>query len=287
MTTKPKGSDKTDPALVNGTLVPTEEPASIDFSADEGSGMEGAGVEAFAIPFLGALQKLSPQCDEADAKYIAKAKAGQLVNTVTGQIWDGKTGVLFLPVAYQRRFLRWGPRGAANSGFKGEVMPETVLGLVASGTVVELEGRLYYPLPDGVVNEKKCERLAEVRNHFGLLIDEATQAHYPVLLVLSSTQIKKSKLLMSLLSGVKVPAGGRMVTPPTWANKVRVTTVAEQNDKGSWYGYRFALEGLVTNADQYKAAKAFHEAVLAGTGGTVNYADMDDKQPSEVPEGQF
>lgn len=253
---------------------------AINFAADAGSGMEGAGADSFAIPFLTVLQKISPQCDEADAKYIEGAKGGQLFNSVTGQLYDGKEGVIFLPAAYQRRFLRWGARGADGAGFKGEVMPEDVAALRDNGTVVEQDGRLYYPLPDGSINDKKCDHLADVRNHFGIIVN-ADGTYSQALLSLGSTQIKKSKLLMSLLSAVKVKTTTGMVTPPTWANRVRITSVAESNDKGSWSGYKFELEGFVTDKDQYDAAKAFHAAISGGTAGVVKYEETDTTPASD------
>jgi len=245
-----------------------------DISADSGAGMEGADASSFAIPFFVALQKLSPQCDEADAKFVEGAKGGMLFESVSGRLWDGKTGAIFLPTSYQRRFLRWGARGTSGSGFKGEMMPEDALQLRIAGKVLEQDGRMYFPLADGTINDKVCDRLVDVRNHFGLLYDEQKGALDRVLMVLGSTQIKKSKLLMSQLSAVKVQCNGKMVTPPTWANKVRVTLVPESNDKGSWFGYKFDLAGFVSDPEVYNAGKAFHQAILAGTSGTVNYSDV-------------
>lgn len=248
--------------------------SAIDFGADAGAGMEGADDQSFAIPFLTALQKISPQCDEAEAKYIEGAKGGMLCNSVTSQLFDGKTGCIFLPTSYQRRFLHWGPRGESNSGFKGDLTPEKVAQMRADGSIVEQDGQLYFPLPDGSINDKKCDRLSDTRNHFGILVDEATGAYSQVLLSLGSTQIKKSKLLMSLLSAVKVKNGaGALVTPPTWANKVRITTVLESNDKGSWYGYKFELDGFVASAEQYAAGKSFHDTISSGQAGPVQYVE--------------
>jgi hypothetical protein len=71
----------------------------IDFLADIGGGMEGTDKESFAIPFLKVIQKTSPEVDEADAAYNAKAKPGMLMNSVTGELFNGKTGLTFLPCA--------------------------------------------------------------------------------------------------------------------------------------------------------------------------------------------
>lgn len=244
--------------------------AAIDYTAGGGAGMEGAGAEAFAIPFLTVLQKGSPQVDEDDSAHVKGAKAGMLFETVSGRLYDGREGALLVPCAYRRTFLRWGPRDAG-TGFRGEYSPERVAEERARGGIVELEGRLYAPLEDGTVHDKKCDRFAEVRNHYCLLVDMEELTFAQVLLSLTSTQIKKSKALMSMLAAVRVGPPNNRRMPDTFANLIRVTTVPESNDKGSWYGVRFALEGLVGDLPEgigpsvYQAGLEFNRSVAAGS----------------------
>jgi hypothetical protein len=234
------------------------------FAADAGSGMEGATAESFAIPFISVLQKMSPQVDEADGAFVDGAKAGMFFENVTNTLTDGKTGVSVVPCAYRRVFLRWGPRGTPGAGFKGELAPEVVAQMRADGKIAELDGRLYVPAADGTVNPATSDRVADTRNHYVLLIDEKTGAWTQALLSLASTQIKKSKMLMSALASVKLTGPSGMYTPPTFANTVRVTSVPESNDKGTWHGVKFELTGRVARAEVYAAAKAFHASVAAG-----------------------
>lgn len=235
------------------------------FAADAGSGMEGATSESFAIPFLSVLQKGSPQVDEASGAAVEGAKAGMLWDNVAGRMFDGKTGVSLVPCAYRRVFLRWAPKGSQGSGFKGELSADQVAGMRAAGQIVDLDGRLYMPLPDGTVNDKKCDRISDTRNHYVLLVDPASGAWAQALLSLTSTQIKKSKMLMSALASVKLNGPSGMYTPPTFANVVRLTTMPESNDKGTWFGTKFELAGRVDRAELYAAAKAFHASVATGS----------------------
>ncbi len=244
-------------------------PAKFDFEGDVGAGMEGTDKDSFAIPFLTVVQKMSPQVDETDPKFIEKARPGMLTDTVTDELFSGKDGVIFLPCAYQRRFLQWAPRDTGG-GFKGEVLPEQAAQMEQDGEVVNQDGRLYFPLKDGTVNEKKCDFLADTRNHFGILINPTTGVISPALLSLSSTQIKKSKQLMTLLNGVKVEGSKGKVTPPTWVNQVRITTVPESNDKGSWHGVKVQLEGFIGTQELYDAGKELHDIIAAGK-ANVNY----------------
>lgn len=243
----------------------------VDFMQDAGAGMEKTDKESFAIPFLRALQKNSPQVDEADAGYVAGAKAGQLFNSVTQELFEGKDGVTFLPCYFQRTFLRWAPRGA-DGGMKGEYSPEEVAELRASGAVREVEGRLYFPDESGEVNPKKCDHLADTRSHFGILVDDKTGEAQQVLLALTSTQIKKSKRLMSMLNSVKVKGPNGLVTPPTWVNRIKLTTALESNSEGNWYGINVERDGFIQDQSLYDTGKAFYETIKAGE-AKVNYAE--------------
>lgn len=259
-------------ATVNAKSAALVDPATLDFAADAGAGMEGAGQDSFAIPFLTVLQKGSPQVDEASGAAIEGARAGMLFDNVTGRLFSGKEGVLIVPCSYRREFLRWGAR-SNGGGFKGAFTPEVVAEMRAKGSIVDLDGRLYAPEADGSVSPDKSDRFNDTRNHYVLVIDAATGGWTEALLSLTSTQIKKSKMLMSALAAVKLKnAAGQMFTPPTFANYVRVTTVGESNDKGTWFGVKFELAGTVDRNEIYAAAKAFHATIAKG-GVQVRYED--------------
>ena len=253
----------------------------IDFAADAGAGMEGADKDSYAIPFLRVLQKISPQCDEADSQYIEGAKGGMILNTVTGELYPSDEGVIVLPCAFQRKFLRWAPRGSER-GFMGEVEPEDVAEMRAEGIVKDFEGKLLVVNSEGEVSEKKSDRLVDTRSHFCIVAAEAGASQ--AVLPLSSTQIKKSKQLMSMLTSAKVPTENGPVTPPTWMNQIRMTTVLESNDQGSWYGVKFSAEGFIEDPSLYAAGKLFHDAIAAGE-LKVNY--QADAEGAESTDGKF
>ena len=262
----------------NAVVVKKEQPLAlvglVDFAADAGAGMENAGQESFAIPFLTVLQKGSPQVDEASGAAIEGAKAGMLFENVTGRMFPGKEGVTLVPCFYRREFLRWGGRDTGG-GFKGSCTPEVVADMRNKGKIVDFEGRLYGPEQDGAVNPNKSDRFNDTRNHYVLIIDSESGAWTEALLSLSSTQIKKSKMLMSALASVKLKnAADQMYTPPTFANYVRINTIPESNDKGTWFGVKFELAGQVDRAEIYSAAKAFH-ANITRDSVQVKYENTD------------
>jgi len=226
---------------------------AFSFGADLGAGMEGADKESFAIPFLRVIQSGSPQVKRTEAAYNPAAKEGMLINSVTGELIDGDAGLIIIPCAFQRRFIRWAGEGKPNKGaYLGEFLPEEVEAMKATGKVVEFDG---YPTIEG-------DDLTDTRSHY-VLVETAngvTQALFP----LTSTQIKKSKQLLSILSNIKVCVDGKLVTPPTWLNRIKVTTVPESNEKGSWMGVKFEPVGFVQDEEVYNAGKEFHDTVTAG-----------------------
>lgn len=232
--------------------------------ADFGGGFEGTDSESFAIPFLQILQKMSPLVDEDNARYVSGAKAGMIFNTVTQELFDGKKGVLLIPCAYKRSFILWGGR-EGDGGFKGEFTVEEFEALKADPTKVSIvEGRAYVPDSDGMVNEKKSDYYADTRSHFVLVLNEETGEFAQALLSLSSSQIKASKMLMTALNQKKLKTPKGLMTPPTFANIVRLTTQGMSNDKGSWSGAKFELESMVTDQNLFENAKAFYKDIVAG-----------------------
>lgn len=241
----------------------TEVKNSIVFSQEDfGAGLEGADKDSFAIPFLRILQTNSPQCEESSVDYVPGAKAGMFINSVTGQLYDGKEGLVFLHCGFQRRFIRWAPR-TSGSGYLGDYSPSEADALQMKGEVVSHENRLYFINKAGETpDRKKNDQLSDTRSHYGLLLGDGRASQ--VLLALSSTQIKKSKQMLSILSDAKMEMEGRLVTPPTWMTKIRLQTALEQNDEGSWYGLKVQPEGFIDDASIYAAGKAFNNMVKDG-----------------------
>ena len=233
-----------------------------DFGSN--AGFEGADKDSFAIPFLQILQKMSPKVDEDHAEYIPGAKAGMLFNTVTGKLYDGKSGLHIVPCAYKRTYILWGGR-EGDGGYKGEFSVEEVEALRADETKLKVvDGRYYVPDADGNINEKKSDYYSDTRSHFVIVIDPETGEYGTAILSLASSQIKSSKKLLTSLQQKKVNTARGLQTPPTFANLVKVTTAGRSNESGSWSGIEFALDGLVQDKNVYAAAKEFYRTVVAG-----------------------
>lgn len=223
-------------------------------TAGAGRGFEEADADSYAIPFLTVMQKTTPWCDPDDEAYIKGAKPGMFINTVTLEMYEE---VSIMLCHFQRVFIRWAPR-SAGGGFKGIFQPSAIAGMEASGVIKQSEeGRWYFPLPDGTINETKCDILTDTRHHFCMIIDEES-APSGALVSLSRTQLKKSKNLMAAARKKFELEGGDMFD---WI--YTASTRDEENDKGKWKGWVFALERKAT-AEERATGESFYNSVASG-----------------------
>jgi len=230
-------------------------PVNIDFSADSGAGFEEADSTSYAIPFIRVLQATSPQCKKKDAAYIPGAEEGDFLNTVTNKIYKGDIGVVVVPCHYAHKYNEWAPN---RGGYRGSHTAAEYLDLKKE-TRKDDEGRFYE------ANTATGNSLTDTREHYLILMDSDGGCDYG-LLVVSSTEIKKSKKWMSLMQGVKI--GGK--TAPMFSQMYKLTTVGESNDKGSWAGLKIEHLGTITNEAAYLAAKQFREMVRSGEASAAN-----------------
>jgi hypothetical protein len=241
---------------------------TISFEDDAGKGFEQADKDAFAIPFISILQSGSPQCKKSEGAYIKGAEEGMLFNTVTQEVLSGEIGITVIPCHYERVFLEFGDKDLGDNGFYGAHLPtsERVL-----STPVATEGNRAGKL---VTNDQHL--LSDTRQHYVLLV-KPDGTFSPAVIGMSSTQVKASRTWMSKMDGIKFKrADGSVYTPPMFSHTYQLTTVPQKNDQGAWMGWKIEVKETVTDPQLYNAAKAFREAVVAGTV----------KAKPEHPEGQ-
>jgi len=238
---------------------PTELALASQYEENAGAGFEEADRDAFAIPFLAVLQSNSPQCSKAEGEYIKGAEQGFLFNSVSQEVFDPEDqNVEIIPCHYSRSFIEWKARGDGGGGL-------VAIHNVADG--IELmkqttkDDKNKDALPNGNI-------LVDTRQHFCLLVvnGEAT----PVVISMSSTQMKKSKKWMTVMQNIKMARpNGTTFTPPMFAYHYTVETVPESNDQGSWFGWKITIGELVVENELFEQAKAFRDAVVAGEAKAV------------------
>lgn len=206
-----------------------------DFSSDAGMGFENVTQGDLSIPFLVILQDGSPQVKKTHPDYatqgIKGAMAGHIFNTLTKRIYNPnieEDKVEFVPCFYQKLFVEWKSRDSGGGIVKSH--PDDRL---LQNTKKNDKGQDV--LPNGNI-------LTTTAYFFGFLITPDGD-HERCVIGLSSTQLKKARQWLSLATSIKFDGPNGKFTPPLFAHRYGLSTVPENNEKGSWYGWRVELIG--------------------------------------------
>jgi hypothetical protein len=210
-------------------------------------GFENMNQDDFALPFLRLLTNTSPEVGDVEG-----AMPGMIYNTVTGQLYDGKKGITVIPCAYVRQYIEWAPRGSG-SGAPIAIYP-------ATSDILSRTHREPGDNKDYLDNGNYIENTA---NHYVMVVNDAGVPE-PALITMKSTQLKKSRKWNSMMMSAKMIGKNGPYTPPMFSQLYRLTTQAESNDKGKWFGWEVERIGAIENADLYVAAKAFSSSISAG-----------------------
>jgi hypothetical protein len=217
------------------------------FEDDAQSGFAQMGSEDLALPFLKILTNMSPEIGEVDG-----ASPGMLYNSVTGELFDGKKGVMVVPCAYVRQYIEWLPRGQG-TGAPAAMYP-------ATSDILSKTHKVPGDQKDYLDNGNYIETTA---NHYVMVVsDEGAYNH--ALISMKSTQLKKSRKWNSMMMSVKLDGANGKFTPPMFSQVYRLTVVTESNDRGKWHGWEIERVGSIEDPGLYAAAKAFAESINAG-----------------------
>ena len=219
------------------------------FEADANKGAQNISQEDLALPFLKVLGQLSPEINSRDAKYIKGAQPGMILNTVTGDYYDGEKGINVLPVFYKRQYIEWQDRGAS---------------MGAPVAIHEVDSDLLSKVTRDKSNKDRLPNgnyLENTASHFVILMgDTPTTA----LISMKATQLKISRKWNSMMMGIKMQGKSGLFTPPTYSHIYNLKTVQQSNDKGTWFGWDVAKVGPVQDKAVYDIAKNFADRVSKG-----------------------
>ena len=229
------------------------------FERDAGKGLENMGQDDLALPFLKVLSRQDPILDDLES-----AKPGDILNTVSNQVYTGKTGIRVVPCHYQRRFVEWAPRGSGNGAPLNIYTPEDQRPRTERGDDNK----------DWVANGNGSY-LEETHQHYVLIINKDGTTT-PAVIAMKSTQMKKSRKWNSTIASLSLMGKNGPFTPPRFSHVYLLRTVSEENSKGSWHGWDITLEGLVEDAGQYGQAKSFSESIQKGDVEAKHTAEGDD-----------
>lgn len=227
-----------------------------DMEADAGAGFENASAEDYGIPFISILQKGSPQCDEDDDAYVEGARAGMFWDSGAMQILVDENGepvtsIHVTPVYYERRYNQWRDRDEGG-GFVGSHPADTK---ILEEAMRDERGRLV--LEDG-------SYLADTRQFFCMLYSPDLSSARPVLIGMSSTQIRAARQWMTRMTDFKVQGKQGKFTPPMYGQRWELTTIAQSNAKGSWRGWKIGEPSLTESREVFAKAQELRKAFQSG-----------------------
>lgn len=244
-------------------------PASMDDYADyAGKGFDNHSKEDYSIPFLHVLQAQSKQVEQ-----LENAKAGMIINTVTNDLYDGKSGITFVPAYTQHVYVEWVPR-EKGGGFVA--IHELDSAEVKKCRETQQFGK--YQLPNG-------NDLIETFYVYGVL-DKGDGAWEQAVIAFASTKIKKYKSWMVKARNIQLYDKAKKVrmTLPLFAHAFQLKTVQERNSKGQFYNWQVSFAGGVEDAamarlapddELFQAGVTTYEAVVKGV-ARADYASQNE-----------
>lgn len=254
------------PATQNNALVET------GLVSEGSTGTEDIRPTEFQMPGLRIVQSNSPQMVRNHAEYNPDAKAGFILNTATGEVWDGDIGLEVVVFARDYHYGEWIPRNEDGSGggFRGMHMPDEPIvqrALREQGRFKKLKWR------NADDEDVELVETGQLYVYYGEepMSAEGAQAAY---ISLASTNMPTYTQWLTRHVGWKYknPQTGRMREAPLWAYMWRLTTVPQSRGTQNWFTFkldlikRVPLESLTMQRDKdlFQMAAKMHESFVQG-----------------------
>ena len=197
-----------------------------------GRGSEDVKNEDLQTPRLKLVQAISDELKPKNSAFIEEARNGDLLNSVTKQLWKGEEGILVVNLKYVKRWNVWRNRKFKNGGLVASCMSEAEA----------IQARNEMALAEGVPLESQerldeCYEVLETPENWCLQIDPETCEMQPLIIDLPKTKQKKAREWNTL---IKQKGGDR------FAGIWQVRAVDEQNNSGEDYkNFAFSFVGYV------------------------------------------
>jgi hypothetical protein len=234
-----------------GTALTTGED---DFFSGAGAGMEDFSQGDFLVPYVRIVQALSKELQKGHAKYTEEASNGDFINSATRKVISGDKGFHAVPIHYAKRYQSWKPNNGGPAADYGS----------DSSTYDSLTPNEKGKRIDSLGNE-----VTETAQYFILIVDPETGDHEIAVLSFGGSQMKKSRQWNSLIASRRErKPDGTSVNPAMFFYSYHITSTAESNDQGSWYGFSIKEGPKVPELPRAKEifgfAKDTREQIMSG-----------------------
>jgi hypothetical protein len=238
-----------------------------DYIKNEQRGSENVSTEDIVIPRLELIQALSPAVKEGDPGFIAEARPGMLMNSVTKQLY-GKE-VMVVPIVFMKQWLVWKKRKYIDPKSGKEVQTEGGF-LGAFNSPEDAKARA----AEEPVDPAQIE-IIDTPQHLCLLINFNSGTYDEVMLSMPRTKAKISRQWNSM---IRLAGGDR------FSRVYRITSAIEKKTKGDYYNFVVAQSGWPAKPI-YNRAEKLWEQIQAGTRKVaMDVSDFDEADDTNAPD---
>lgn len=228
-----------------------DDSAMSKMSDDAKNYVDDTNPDDIAIPRLRILQSASDQVKKSSPEYITGAEEGDLFNTLSKTVFKAEDGVLFVPAKRRVVYLEWKDQ-AAGGGLVNNFGEDPTEFLNAE--VGENGKRL----------SESGNEIVKTYDFFGYILDLKAGKASEVVISMSKTQAKKAKNWNTIIRQLSDPKSGKQL--PEYAGVYKLTTVAESNDKGSWFNFNIESVGYTLGVPTigalvYEKAESFAKLI--------------------------
>ncbi len=245
------------------------------FQEDAGAGQETMSADDYAIPRITILQALSPQLQKNKSEFLDDADVGDICDTVSAQLWSGEEGIVVLPISYRRAYIEWKTR-EDGGGFVADHGSD---GAILDGCSKNEKG---------MDMTKDGHQIVTTAEYFAFVINAETGAFHPVVISMSSTQLKKARRWNTMMNQFQMKnKDGKSFNPPMFSRLYHFTTAVESNDRGTWFGWNIKPGEIISTIsggmEIYNEAKNFRTRVMSGEIKASQPVDATPKEDDDSP----
>lgn len=211
--------------------------------------------EDITTPRLKLLQDLSPETKKNEAKFIEGAEVGDMVEVLSSTVYKGDKGMLFIPVKNLIAYLEWQGVGK-NSKLINNYGSDATLYLNS-----ENDGK------GNKLGTKPDSRIVKTYNFYGYVYDMAAKSVTTLVIPMSNSKSKIAKEFNTLIQ-MRTDKDGQPL--PAFAGVYKLTSVAQTNEKGTYFNFKVKSVGLTLGIPEagpaiYKNAKDLYKMLSEST----------------------
>lgn len=221
-----------------------------DVDANEVTGLETVSSRERRIPILRILDPKSPACKPVERGGTPGAKAGDILNTSTGEVYDGKLGLHVIPAHRDWKFVKYIKRddNGMGGGFVAVLEPEDPEVKERQDERMEEFGNLFGKLAAGTNADGKDLELVETYYLYCICIKPNADGGYageygdffPALIPFESTKIKEYNAFIERCKNMRYNVKGtdgilRPQEIAMWRHCWHLRTSFTERGQQNWY----------------------------------------------------